>query len=145
MKYIMIVLFIGLLGVTAYQDRRNQKISNRWIVALSMVNLLSLFFDPEISLWNRLVGMGIVSIPLLIVSIAVPGAFGGGDIKLMAVAGFFLCMRRIAFSFVIGVVLAAVYSIILLIGGKADRHTKIAMGPFFTAGIIAALCLYPLN
>ena len=40
---------------------------------------------PEMGIATRLTGMGIISqLPMLVLAPAIPGAFGGGDIKLMS-------------------------------------------------------------
>ena len=46
--------------------------------------------------------MPLVSVPMLLLTLAVPGAFGGGDIKLMAASGFFLGMDAIVCAMMFG-------------------------------------------
>lgn len=48
----------------------------------------------EHGLIDRLIGALIVSVPMLLLALAIPGAFGGGDIKLMAVSEHFLGQDR---------------------------------------------------
>ena len=64
-----------------------------------------------------------------------PGAFGGGDIKLMAVGGLFLGWRVAVTSAVISIFLGGAYSLYLLIIKHADRKTYFAFGPFLCVGM----------
>ena len=80
-----------------------------------------------------------VSLPMLVLCLAVPGAFGGGDIKLMAAAGLFLGWQATLAAFFLAVVSGGGYGFFLLAAGRARRGDQIAFGPFLCAGIAAAL------
>ncbi|MDR2108595.1 MAG: prepilin peptidase, partial [Coriobacteriales bacterium] len=47
-------------------------------VALAVLGLLSIICGPEIDLISRGIGIVAISLPLLIISLILPGAFGGG-------------------------------------------------------------------
>ena len=85
---------------------------------------------------RTLAGIFAVSLPMLLMDFLIPGGFGGGDIKLMAAGGFLLGKAWIIQAFVMGIMLAGTYVIVLLIRKKADRKTEVALGPFLCAGII---------
>lgn len=76
--------------------------------------------------------------PMLVLSILIPGAFGGGDIKFMAVSGFLLEKRKHLFE-ACAVMLADGYCIIMLKCGKLTRKDEFAFGPFLVLGIIMTL------
>ena len=72
--------------------------------------------------------------PMLVLSILIPGAFGGGDIKFMAVSGFLLGKEKIICSMACAVMLAGGYCLIMLKCGKLTRKDEFAFGPVFGAG-----------
>ena len=77
---------------------------------------------------------------MLLLAFAVNGAFGGGDIKLMAAGGFFLGWRSILVAMLIGLVTGAVYCVFMLWKGRMARKDSFAFGPFLAAGLTVALC-----
>ena len=74
-----------------------------------------------------------------ILSILIPGAFGGGDIKFMAVSGFLLGKEKIICSMACAVMLAGGYCLIMLKCGKLTRKDEFAFGPFLVLGIMMTL------
>ena len=81
----------------------------------------------------------IVSLPMLLLALVVPGGFGGGDIKLMAGAGFFLGARLTVVAAFLGILLGGGFGALLLAAKKADRKTRFAFEPFLCIGIAAAM------
>lgn len=88
---------------------------------------------------SRLIGLICVSVPMLLLTLAVPGAFGGGDIKLMAAAGLFLGWKLSLIAMFLAVLAGGLYGIYLLAAKKKGRKEHFAFGPFLCAGIAAAL------
>ena len=64
---------------------------------------------------------------------------GGGDIKLMFGAGFFLGARLTVVAAFLGILLGGGFGALLLAAKKADRKTRFAFGPFLCIGIAAAM------
>lgn len=126
----------ALLLKIAYVDWKTKNIKNKNILLLMFLGLVNMWIISEMSFVQRLVGFLAVSVPLLILVLIVPGSIGGGDIKLMAAAGFLLGMYEIWRAFVIGIFIAGVYSMYLLLMGRGNKKTEIALGPFLCIGII---------
>lgn len=120
----------------AWNDWKTRRIPDQFVTAVFGAGILAAAIFDEITILNRMSGLLIVSIPLLLLAFFVPGSIGGGDIKLMAAGGFLLGKAWIIQAFVMGIMLAGTYVIVLLIRKKADRKTEIALGPFLCAGII---------
>lgn len=80
-----------------------------------------------------------VSLPLFAITLAVPGAFGGGDIKLMAVIGFFLGWKMSLTAFMLAVFSGGIYGIGLLLSKKKGAKEHFAFGPFLCAGTALTL------
>ena len=68
-----------------------------------------------------------------------PGAFGGGDIKLMAAAGLFLGWQHTLLAMFFGILGGGFYGMYLLAARKADKKDHFAFGPFLCVGIVLAL------
>ena len=81
-----------------------------------------------------------VALPMLLLSLFIPGAFGGGDIKLMAVCGFLLGWQLTLIAFFIALLLGGGIAIYLLLSGKRNRGEHMVFGPALCIGV--ALSLY---
>lgn len=79
--------FFALLTIVAVIDQSTMEIPNTFVIAALVLGIISIFTMPGTSLPSRILGMFVVSVPLLLITLLVPGAFGGGDIKLMAACG----------------------------------------------------------
>lgn len=137
----LMYLFLVLLAIVAFVDMSAMKIPNRLVAAVALLGALSIPLFPEISLWERGFGMLCVSLPMFMITLIVPGGFGGGDIKLMAVFGLFLGYKKIALAFVVAIMAAGIYCIRMLAMGKMERKSRFAFGPFLCLGISIAITL----
>ncbi len=137
---VLLFLFFSVLITASYQDIKKMEIENGCHAAIIMLAVASSCLTPQIGLASRLAGAVCVSLPLLIITLIVQGAFGGGDIKLMAAGGLFLGWKLTVVAAIVGIFLGGIYVIFLMIKKKAGRNTQIAFGPFLCAGMaISAL------
>lgn len=132
-------IFIWILTIITVVDFMRMEIPSELNGLIYIMGVLSFFLFPEISLTSRLIGMLIISVPMQLIVFAVPGGFGGGDIKLMFVAGLFMGMKGIIAGFFIGLVLGGAYGVLQLAMRKLGRKEHFAFGPFLSAGMIVAL------
>ncbi|MDO4288340.1 MAG: prepilin peptidase [Eubacterium sp.] len=131
-----LVIAIILLAVTLL-DIDTLKIPNRLVIALAVAGLLSfwVFLGPDLK--TRIIGVFVVSVPMLLATFIRRDCFGGGDIKLMAAAGFLLGWP--------GTLLAAFVAVLtggaaaLLYQLKKERPQKMAFGPWLCLGILIAM------
>ena len=130
--------YIGILLSAACMDLKTRRIDDRFLAGILVIGLLSLRTNPGLTLAERLIGIFAVSLPMLRRSVAVLGAFGGGDIKLMAVSGFLLGWRSILVAMLLGLFLGGCCALILLLCKKVKRKDCIAFGPFLAAGLAIA-------
>ena len=96
----------------------------------------------QISPRMRILGLLAVSFPMLLISMIRPGAFGGGDIKLMAACGMILGAEGILVAASIGLCLAGGFCLAGLITGRLDRKCRLAIGPFLSIGVLMSWLLY---
>ena len=130
---------LGILTVVAFMDIDTLEIYDRFPALLLVCGAAAQFIFPGPGIKSRLLGCVIVSLPMLLLALIVPGGFGGGDIKLMAGAGFFLGARLTVVAAFVGILLGGGFGALLLAAKKADRKTRFAFGPFLCIGIAAAM------
>lgn len=134
-------VFLGILTVVTFVDMDTKKIPDSLVLAAGMAGLLSIPFFPDPGLAERALGVFSVSLILLAAALIVPGGFGGGDIKLTAACGLFLGCRLCLISFVLAVLTAGGYCVLMLAAGRMKLRTRFAFGPFLCLGMgIALLC-----
>lgn len=124
-----------ILLAVACIDAETMEIPDGLNVAVLVCGLAALVVAPEVPLLGRVVGLLCVSVPLLAITLIVPGAFGGGDIKLMAAAGFLLGWQGTLLAAFVGIVIGGGYGIYLMISGRKGRTEHFAFGPALCAGI----------
>lgn len=138
LKMLTFISFCILLAVTGWNDYRYRKIPDKLVWALFAVAMISCITMPEIGPLSRFAGIFAASLPLFLVTMAFRGAFGGGDIKLMAAAGMFLGAKLILSALVFGLLGGSAYAGVCLLLKKKGRKEKFAFGPFLCLGIVGA-------
>ena len=87
-----------------------------------------------------------IVVPLLLYLPSIPfgaGAFGMGDVKLLAGVGLLRGPSRLLGSVVFGLVLSGVVLITLLATKRIGRKTYVPFGPFFIIGALWAVLFRP--
>lgn len=138
-RALVVFLFLCILTVVSFVDLDTMEIPFSLVLAAAIVGLISCFFFPEISLPERGIGALCVSLPLYLLTVAVPGAFGGGDIKLTAACGIFLGWKLNLMALFLAVMGGGLYGMWLLATKKKGRKDHFAFGPFLCAGMAAAM------
>ncbi len=130
---------LALLTAVAFVDIDTMEIPNGFVIAILICGILSMLFFPELSLSSRAIGIFSISVPLALITFAVPGAFGGGDIKLMAALGIFLGWKLSIVAFFLAVLTGGSYGIYLLASRKKGRKEHFAFGPFLCVGTAVSI------
>lgn len=130
--------YISILTIVAGIDWNTRVIYDRFHIGILFLGMLSMSLYVERGISERFLGMVIVAFPMLILSLLVKGAFGGGDIKLMASSGFLLGWRGILVATVLGLMIGGIYCTWMLFRGKAGRKDHFALGPFLSIGLVVA-------
>lgn len=128
----------GILLSIALIDAETQTIPDRLNFALAVCGVAGTALFP--AGWRgHIIGAVCVSVPMFLLCLAIDGAFGGGDIKLMAAAGLFLGWQNTLLAMFFGILGGGVYGMYLLAAKKADKKDHFAFGPFLCAGIVLAM------
>ena len=134
---LILMAAVSVLLALAFIDYDTQEIPNRFPVLLLLLGVLDLFVTQDIPWFSRLIGFLIISVPLLLLSL-ITGGMGGGDVKLMAAAGFLLGWQGVLLASFLGFVLGGAIAAVLWITGRKTRGEFIALGPYLSIGIAAA-------
>lgn len=138
--YAIVVFFVSYLLVgVAFIDWDTMEIPNGFHLWLIIPCVIELIWFDNVLWYERIIGFFVISLPMFILTNIIDGAFGGGDIKLMAVCGFILGWRNILISTFIGFILGGIYAIYLLGIRKSSVKTHFAFGPFLCFGVTLSL------
>ncbi len=131
--------FFTILTAIAMIDQDTMEIHPGVLTALLVVSVISIFTMPQVGWLSRIIGAFCVSVPLLIITMIIPGAFGGGDIKLMFVVGIFLGWKLTLVSIFIGFLTGGAAAVVLLSTKKKGRKDHFPFGPYLCIGAAIAL------
>lgn len=131
-------ILASLLIVISVIDYKNMIIPDSLIVITLIAGVIFAVLSREMSLLDRVIGFFAASIPVLILALVTNG-FGGGDIKLLAAAGFFIGWKLVVLGLLIGIMFGAVISCIFIAAKIKGRKDFIPFGPFLAAGFYFAL------
>ena len=129
---ILIAMFLCKMAIT---DRKMQKLYNKDLVRLLILTIADLSVNRIPQMSDIIIGVLIVSLPMLIITLFWPGSFGGGDIKLMAICGLLLGSEGILHAAWIALLTASVYAIGILMLKKSLK-AEFALGPFICFGVL---------
>lgn len=135
---IFLFLFAAILIVIGWIDWDTMTIPNSLVISVMICALPFLVISTEIMVWERLVGFVVISVPMLLLAMAISGAFGGGDIKLMAASGLILGFKNNIVAMFIGVLIGGIYGIYLLRTKKVEKKGHMPFGPFLCVGCYLA-------
>ncbi len=130
--------FLGTLLWMAEIDARCQILPDKCNLMIFAISIVRQLLMPQGSIWSGLLGCVIISVPMLLLSMIVSGAFGGGDIKLTFAWGFYLGWKLAVLAFFLAVLIGGGYAVYLLATGKKERKEHFAFGPFLCIGAIIA-------
>lgn len=137
----MVFLLLCLLLLVTCIDAETMEIPNALSAWIAVLGLISTAVGPTAALpwYDHLIGAVCVSLPMLMLAFIISGAFGLGDVKLMAAAGLFLGWRLAVLAALLGILFGGIYGIYLLLTRKKGRKEHFAFGPALCAGIALGL------
>ena len=135
------ILIAILLAKIAYTDHKTMIIPNKLNLAIGVCGLVSCIQNTDMTISDRIIGFLIISVPMYLLCMLIPEAFGGGDIKLAAVMGFYLGWKRTLAGAYLSFLLGGLQAIILLIRKKQLKveTSHMAFGPALCFGMWVAM------
>ena len=126
-------LLTSALIVLSFIDFRTLEIPDGIHVFILILGIICTVLD-RVQWREHVIGFFVVSVFLLIIYLATAGAgLGGGDIKLMAVAGLLIGWKLIILAFFIGCIVGSVIHVIRMKVSGAGK--VLALGPYLSVGI----------
>ena len=130
-------LLTSALIVLSVIDWRTYEIPigiNVFILALGLISTAIHYTD-----WmNHLIGFFAVSVFIYIIILVTKGrGMGGGDMKLMAVAGLMLGWKLVILAFLLGCIIGAICHVIRMKVSNAEH--VLALGPYLSIGIFISM------
>lgn len=138
-EFILGCIFTTLLVLITVIDLDTFTIPDKLNGAILIVALLHICLTDDLTLLSRIIGFFIISFPMFALTMCVSGAFGGGDIKMMAAAGLLLGVKSTVVAGFTGVVLGGMYGVYLLRFKEKGSQTHMAFGPYLAIGCYIAL------
>ncbi len=134
---VLFALLVSALLTLSVIDYRTFEIPVRINAVILGIGIVHIIFDLENCI-HYLIGFFSASLFLFLCLIITRGkGIGGGDIKLMAVAGLCLGWQNIMLALAAGCIIGSVIQCIIIAVTK--NKTKFAMGPYLSVGIFVAM------
>lgn len=138
LEMMFFMLLFYTLVVIFFIDFNHMIIPDGTIMVIMLLGIGFTIYDVFINLNSvtpHIIGFFLISVPLFILILIVKDGMGIGDIKLFAVAGFFLGAKLILIAFLVSVILGGIVGAILLIFTKAEKRSQMPFGPFICIGL----------
>ncbi|MDR3137023.1 MAG: prepilin peptidase [Coriobacteriales bacterium] len=139
---LLFIVFCVLLLVS-FIDADTMEIPDSLSIWLAALGLIGMGLGPFAGYdWPaHVIGAFCVSLPMLLLALFIPGAFGLGDVKLMAAAGLLLGWQLVIVAVFIGILIGGIYGIFLLATRRKGRKEHFAFGPALCMGIAVSSLL----
>lgn len=138
------IIFISSLIVITFIDIEYNIIPN--IITLPLIIFFNFFglykylVNNDIYLLiDPFTGLIIGGVILYIIAWISKGGMGGGDIKLAALIGSALGLKKVLITLFLAFIIGGIFGAVLIITGKKNKKDKIAFAPFICLGSIITL------
>lgn len=131
-------IFLGMLGLSAYKDYRNKKVSLYCVLLQGIVGVILHILFQERSLADILAGMGIGAV-VLIMSWVSGGKIGLGDGMILVISGIFLGFWKNLELFMVALLFSGMWALFLLTVKKKGRNYRMPFLPFLLAAYLFML------
>ena len=135
----ILLLYDAILIRLAIEDFKERKIQDKYNAGILVLAGISAVLGLGAPLLSRVIGMFLISVPMMGIALIRPGSFGGGDIKLAFASGAFLGWRGVLQGTIYGIACASVYCIWVILVKKEKKHVQFALGPYLSVGYILSL------
>lgn len=136
------LLLSSILIIIAMIDIDTLEIYDRFQVFLLVLAIPYILWISPYHFITHIIGFFIISVPFYIIALITNG-IGGGDIKLIAMAGLLLGWQNTLVTFLLSSILGGIVAIILVATKQQDRKSLIAFGPYLCIGIFISYLYGP--
>lgn len=138
MEWIIKLVITCILGLLAVVDFKKKQVSNVFLLIISAIVFVNYVIFRPITIIS-LIGGVVVGVVLLGISYVTRQKIGVGDGLLVMLLGAYLGFEVIGFLLLYALTLSAIWSGLLLMIKKVNKHYTIAFIPFIFAGYVGVL------
>lgn len=143
-NFIFYSFIISILIIISFIDYFHQIIPDGLVLLILVSTIIYkafiyIIYNTPLSFLDSISGFIGAGLLFLIIALVSNGGMGGGDIKLSAVLGFILGLKKTFLNILLSFIIGAVFSIILLLSGKKGRKDAIPFGPFINISFLITL------
>lgn len=131
-------MLLGLLGLCSWEDIKGKELRIIYILLFGIGGVVLHLFYPICSIYSILWGI-LLGLIMMFFSWISRGSIGMGDGILLVVTGIYLGGNNNLELFLTGLLLAALWSLGLLVFCKKSRKEEIAFVPFLLASYITMM------
>jgi leader peptidase (prepilin peptidase)/N-methyltransferase len=132
-----IYLICALCLSIAIIDVKSMVIPPSLVIIFILLSIYPVLLHHDIM--DNVYGFAVLTVFFLLMLLIFPGAFGGGDIKLYAAAGFLLGLEMSIVLLDVSLISGAVFGVAFALIKGRNFRIKIPFAPFIAAGIIITL------
>ena len=113
---------VSALVAMAFVDIDTKEILYTFMIVIALCGAASFFVPQEVPVvwWERLLGMAVVSVPMLILAL-ITGGMGGGDVWILVMIGAFLGWESLPFVFLASSVQGIIAAVVAIALGKKQQ------------------------
>lgn len=139
----VLLIFLGLLVLLTATDLEQRRLPHLLLDPLLLVAIAFVPFNPNVGWLDAVIGAAAAVASLGLLGMVIRGGVAFGDLLLVAAMGLVLGWPAIFVAIFIGALLAAGFSILLLVTKRAGMDSYIPFGPFLVIGTVAAMLRDP--
>ena len=141
MTYLTLIVYpvTMILMAISFIDFDTSEIPDSLIIAIAPFAVASIWFFEDVTWLSHIIGLFSIALPMVIISMIVSGAFGGGDIKLMAACGLFLGWQLTLIAFFIAILIGGTFAVYLMLSGRRKRGEHMVFGPALCLGVAISI------
>ncbi len=132
------IVLLGALFAAAWMDYRKKELPLVFILSIVAAGFVFQVIVQRLGIWDILLG-GLIGALFLGIGKITKQSFGYGDGLMLIATGIFLGFERNVFLIMLGLFVAAVFSIGLLIFRKKGKKDEIPFMPFLFGGYVLLL------
>ena len=133
---VFLLILYAIYTLEALIDMDTMEIPFALNISIFVMALISIPLWQHVTLKERIIGMLCITVPMILLELVIPGAFGGGDRRMLYGTGLLLGWKMLVAGFFIGAIIQAVVAVFFVITKKKDWKSHMPFGPMLCLGIM---------
>ncbi|MCE7793496.1 A24 family peptidase [Salipaludibacillus sp. CUR1] len=135
-ELIVALVFISLVVIISVSDLETMLIPDKFLIFFLCLIVPLRIIEPLTPWWDSVAGAAFGFLLFLLLAVLSKGGMGGGDIKLIGVAGVVLGFQGVLLTVFLSSFIGAMFGLGAIALKKAKRKTAVPFGPFIAAGAL---------